>query len=81
MKTIERGPLLTFEVTWTNGHVERVQGHQCIAPTASLFDPAPAPAPRWTIHGEIDGKWQLILSARDEDIRTVRNLTHESFPA
>jgi hypothetical protein len=32
----------------------------------------------WLFHGEIDGHWELLLSAPAEDIKTVRNVTHTS---
>lgn len=73
MTDTDRGPLRRFEVTWENGHMEIVEAHQCIAPH-TLFS-EPATRPRWMFHGEIDGHWVLILAARDEDIRTVRNVT------
>ncbi len=79
----ERGPLCTYEVTWTNGHVEHVQGHQCLMPRPQfplLGESGMPQVPRWSIHGEFDGHWRLVLSARDEDIRTVRNLSHETAP-
>lgn len=74
----DRGPLLTYEVTWATGHVERIEAHQVILPMPpmNLFGSAPATTRgRVTFHGEINGKWQLILDAAEEDIRTIRNVS------
>lgn len=74
----ERGPLQKFEITWTSGHVETVQGHQCIAPNGGLMAAFLGPTSRpdyVTIHGEFDGRWVLVLRAPAEDIRIIRNVT------
>ncbi len=73
--TFERGPLLTYEVTWTSGHIETIQAHQCIMPNRLPFDPPPTTPERVMFHGEIDGHWQLLLAAPEADIQTVRNVT------
>jgi hypothetical protein len=78
------GPLQTYEVHWMSGHVETVPAHQVSYPHRgmALFADSvmsglasDAGAPRVKIHAEIDGRWQLMLSAREEDIRTMRNVT------
>jgi hypothetical protein len=72
----EHGPLLDFEVTWTNGHVERVQAHQVLDETNSvgIFGPS-ATEPRIKMHGEFDGHWQVVLVAPASEIKMIRNLT------
>lgn len=85
------GPLQQFEITWAaTGHVERIGAHQVSWPgngrdlMAGLFNPVgvkPDVVRYVHFHGEIDGKWRLILSAREDDLRTIRNITAgESVP-
>ncbi len=77
------GPLQQYEIHWMSGHVETIPAHQVSYPhrgmvlTQSLLGGLPeevGPA-RVQLHAEIDGRWQLMLSAREEDIRTMRNVT------
>lgn len=72
----DHGPLDTYEVIWASGHVERVKAHQVIAPQSPLFGSGSPRDHRWMIHGEVDGRWRLLLMAADEDIRSIRNVTH-----
>jgi hypothetical protein len=71
------GPLQTFEITWTSGHVERIRAHQVTYPgSASIFfggDPTAEPV--IDFHGSFNGQWHLILRVHARDIRIVRNLT------
>lgn len=76
------GPLQRYEITWMSGHVETVPAHQVSYPHRGLVVassvmsmPAEGGAPRVQLHAEIDGRWLLMLSAREEDIRTMRNVT------
>ncbi|MFD6565330.1 hypothetical protein [Micromonospora profundi] len=77
------GPIQQYEITWMSGHVETVPAHQVSYPhrgmafTRQVIDGLPEEpgAPRVQLHAEIDGRWQLMLSAREEDIRTMRNVT------
>ena len=79
----DRGPLQTFEITWMSGHAETIQGHQVSWPhnghaLTDLFggvDTKADVARHVHFHGEFDGKWTLVLSAREDDIRTIRNVT------
>jgi hypothetical protein len=71
----ERGPLHRYEVTWANGHVEYIEAHQCLIPQASFLSIRDDVQPRWTFHGEIDGVWRLILTAPEDQIRSVRDVT------
>jgi len=75
------GPLRPYEITWTNGHVEVIWAHQVLVPhgVGVLFGDVPT-KPRWTIHGEVDGHWQLLLTAPEEDIRIVREKSSEEVP-
>jgi hypothetical protein len=72
------GPLQTYEVIWQSGHVERIQAHQVIWPgNAAMLFGRTAEVPRIVMHAQIDGHWTLMLSAPEEDIRTIRNVTTE----
>jgi hypothetical protein len=79
----ERGEPDRYEITWMTGHIETVLAHQVSWPSRGEFlarglfgvgvgDKAPD---RIQIHAEIDGRWKLMLSAREEDIRTIRLVT------
>lgn len=73
------GPLRTYEITWTSGHVERIHGHQVTWPPSAppLFGTTRThTARRVMVHGHVDGEWRLLLAAHPDDIRTVRDITH-----
>lgn len=78
----DHGPLDTYEIIWASGHVEYIQAHQVLMPPNDLFSAfipgATATKKRdgWTFHGEVDGRWKLLLFAPAEDIKSVRNITH-----
>ena len=79
----DHGPLRAYEVTWQSGHVETIWAHQCILPMAGnpfLRDDADDSPRRVMFHGEIDGRWQLILAAPEAEIVTVRNLAAAPEP-
>lgn len=78
MSDFERGPLRDYEVTWTNGHVEIIKCHQVMLPTTGLAMFGEKGRDRYTFHGEIDGRWILILDAPAEDIRMVRDKASEN---
>lgn len=77
----DHGPLQTYEVIYTSGHVERVQAHQVLMPhddfelggfsirTTSKLEK------RWTFHGEFGGRWMLVLTVPAGDVKSVRNVT------
>lgn len=78
------GPIQQYEITWMSGHVETIPAHQVMYPHRglALFSDsmssgltADGGAARVQLHAEIDGRWQLMLSAREDDIRTMRNVT------
>jgi hypothetical protein len=82
-KKPDRGEPSLYEVTWTNGHVDRIKAHQVTQPgggmelfAASFGLPSQSQRRRVEFHGEFDGRWQLVLSADADDIKTIRNLTH-----
>jgi hypothetical protein len=80
----EHGPVDTYEITWMSGHIEQVLAHQVSYPQAGMAmlrdigmlrtgaETGPA---RIRMHAQIDGRWTLTLSAREEDIRTIRLVT------
>ena len=73
----DHGPLQTYEITWRSGHIETVQGHQVShtgGPTAAMFGGPDKPG-RFHIHGEFDGHWRLMLSALEDDVVVIRNVT------
>ena len=81
MSDYEHGPLDTYEVTWTSGHIERVQAHQVIWPIDLDFFSQGPKRKHVMLHGEIDGKWKLVLSAPVDEIHAVRLVTtDESIP-
>ena len=67
-----------YEVVWKSGHIDRLKAHQVTWPNngfmTSLFGGTPGPA-RVMFHGEVDGKWRLLLTALEDDIRSIRNVT------
>lgn len=75
----EYGPLDTYEIIWDSGQVEYIKAHQVLMPQSSamagLFGEE-RQKPAWTFHGEVDGRWRLLLTAPADDIRTVRNVSH-----
>lgn len=75
----DHGPLQTYEVIYTSGHIERVLAHQLIMPNdmPDIFgiQVRTRRVERWTFHGEFDGKWMLVLSVPETDVRSVRNVT------
>lgn len=79
----DRGPLQTYEVIYNSGHIERVQAHQVMMPPSDtgflggLFgvDVQTKKEGRWTFHGEFVGRWMLVLSVPETDVRSVRNAT------
>jgi hypothetical protein len=81
------GPLKTFEITWTSGHVERIAAHQVSWPgnafslsSLAFGQAGPEPKRRVQFHADLDGKWTLQLSALEDDIRTIRNVATEDIP-
>lgn len=70
----EYGPISTYQVIWKSGHVEEVQAHQVIWPDGGLFS-APVKNSRVMFHGEIDGRWRLVLAVPADDVLSVRLLT------
>lgn len=83
MEKYDRGPLQTYEVIYTSGHIERVQAHQVIMPPSDSgflggffgVDVQTKREGRWTFHGEIAGRWMLVLSVPESDVKSVRNVT------
>jgi hypothetical protein len=70
------GPLRTYEVIWQSGHIETVQGHQVtFSGTADAMFGRPDRTPRFTIHGEIDDHWRMVLTGLEEDVATIRDVT------
>ncbi len=73
----------------SNGY-ETIPAHQVTYPSQGLavaglrtfgLTEQGGPA-RVQLHAELDGRWLLTLSAREEDIRTMRLVTHsEPLPA
>ena len=70
-------PPQRYEITWLSGHVETVAAHQVSWPNnlTRMFGGS-SEGQRIQFHAEIDGRWALQLSAREDDIRTVRNVTN-----
>lgn len=74
----DRGEPAVYEITWESGHVERISAHQVAWPgNTSFLSANPGPS-RITFHAYVEGRWTLMLQAREADIRTVRNVTTEA---
>lgn len=78
MTDYDRGPLLAWEVVWRDGRTETVWAHQCLTP--NILSVHGGTAPRVQFHGEVDGRWNLILAADDEEIVAVRNVAAAPAP-
>ncbi len=82
--TYEYGPLRPYQIIWRSGHVETVMAHQVTLPQLGSFisayfgtaETAPR-ASRLTVHGEVNGRWTLILDADYADVQSVRLLVDE----
>ncbi|MEO3869421.1 hypothetical protein ABGB18_11365 [Nonomuraea sp. B12E4] len=82
MSDFDYGPLQTYEVTWKSGHVERVQCHQITWHSRDtglsrgvLGVQVTHDDRRVLMHGMVNGRWLLVLSAMEYDIRTIRLVT------
>lgn len=79
MADFDYGPLTTYEITWMSGHIERVQAHQVTRPSKNMLGASlgveTKQNPFLRMHASIDGRWTLQLQAREEDIRTIRNVS------
>lgn len=79
--THEYGEPDEFEIVWKTGHVERLRAHQvswpdnAVSMLSGVFGDRPSRPSRIQFHGQIDGHWRLLLSALEDDIATVRNVT------
>ena len=87
MTAYDHGPRETYEIGWQSGHIEHIQAHQVLMPPDDIprsfgggvyqsAGGARKPRRGWAFHGQIDGKWRLVLAADGEDIRSVRNLAY-----
>lgn len=83
MSHYEDIPPQVYEITWQSGHVEKVIAHQVshdalrqrIGVLGGGHVAAESEGARIKFHAEVDGRWTLQLSALEEDIRTIRNIT------
>jgi hypothetical protein len=72
------GPLLSFQITWRSGHIETVMAHQVLWPVdPSPFGEPQTGRPRVLFHGEVGGRWGLILAADEADILSVRRVSSD----
>lgn len=73
----DRGPISEYEVVWQNGHTDHVRAHQVSwSGRPSFMDETPTGPPQVHFHAEVDGRWQLMLSAPEAEIAVIRNVTH-----
>lgn len=68
------GNLLTFEVTWEGGFVERVKAHFISHPTPLGLRGDDSGGRHITFTGWYDGQHRTILSARPDRVRSIRLL-------
>lgn len=85
MPDYDHGPLKSFEIVWANGHTETVKAHQVLMPTGDLFgglfgDTRTKHQDFIKFHGEINGRWQLVLAVRPELIHSIRDKATEEHP-
>lgn len=92
MSDYDHGPLRTYRITWRSGQAETVQGHQVLfdshrlssmAGFSALFGGTAAGTrsdlpPRFTIHGSFDGHWRMVMTAPEEDMLSVRDVTEDA---
>jgi hypothetical protein len=81
MTDFDRGPLLTYQVTWRSGHIEEIRAHSVIWPNdvPGLFATTKTrDVPRVQFYGEFDGNWRLVLVADAADLLSVRLLSDET---
>jgi hypothetical protein len=81
MTDFDRGPLLTYQVTWRSGHIEEIRAHQVLWPIdmPDMFGTTKTKdVPRVRFHGEFDGHWRLVLVADAADLLSVRLLNDET---
>jgi hypothetical protein len=64
MSDFDYGPLKTYEITWPSNQM--LDAFVAVQTTSAKII---------RMHGMIDGRWTLQLQAREEDIRTIRNVT------
>lgn len=77
----ERGPTTPYQVVWANGHTEVVNAHQVSWPGGlASFLAGEKTRPRVQFHAEVDGRWQLVLDAVQDDVQSIRNLAVEVIP-
>lgn len=82
MSDYERGPLRSYEIQWMSGHIETIRAHQVLWPNSfGALTGGPDKPRRVNFHGEVDGQWTLVLSALEDDIRTIRDVTEAERPA
>jgi hypothetical protein len=76
MSKFERGEPSEYEVVWKSGHVDRFVAHQVSWPhSGSILEGEFSRDGRVHFHAEVEGNWTLILSAQEDDIATIRNVT------
>lgn len=83
MSFYENIPPQVYEITWQSGHVEKVIAHQVshdelkqrVGVLGDGHIAAESEGSRIKFHAEVDGRLTLQLSALEEDIRTIRNIT------
>lgn len=78
----DHGPTSEYEVIWRNGHIDHVHAHQVMWDDGmsllagfGSFNTPPKPT-RVKFHAEIDGRWTLLLDVLQDEISSIRNVTH-----
>lgn len=77
----DRGPTSEYAVAWKNGHIDHLHAHQVSWDDGFSFmagfygSPTTPKAKRVLFHAEIDGHWTLLLSALEEEIVSIRNVS------
>ena len=81
----EYGEPVEYQIMWKSGAVETIKAHQVSWPNNlrfSMFGASQGGAARTIqFHGEFNGRWQLVLSANEDDMISVRNLSSLGEPS
>jgi hypothetical protein len=78
MTPIDRGPLQTYRVNYKDTkQYEDFLAHQVLVPPAGWFGDKSPRDDFFLLHGEIDGKWQLVLAIHADKVESIQNITSQ----
>ena len=74
MAKYDHGEPDEYEIVYKNGNVERIKAHQAICPSRITFT-SMGSREHFMFHGEVDGKWRLLLTVDPNAVVSIRNWT------